>query len=50
LILIKGVEKQHVFQVASEIKQLYTFDVYKGKGIYEENKVITLKKGKSEGK
>jgi len=50
LILLKGKELHRVCQVASEIRALKIPDVYKGKGIHFDKEIVTLKKGKREGK
>jgi large subunit ribosomal protein L6 len=49
-ILIQGTELSRVRQVASEIRKLRLPDAYKGKGIHYDKEIITLKKGKREGK
>lgn len=45
-VVVTGVDKQLVGQVAYEIKTLKMPDPYKGKGIRFENEVIRLKPGK----
>lgn len=50
LLIIKGIESFRVNQVAAEIRKLHVPDVYKGKGIHNENENLILKKGKREGK
>ncbi len=45
-ILVSGIDKQIVGQVASNIRSFRTPDPYKGKGIRYENEVISLKEGK----
>lgn len=50
LLIIKGVENYRVSQIAAEIRNLRAPDVYKGKGIHNENEILRLKKGKREGK
>lgn len=45
-VIVMGVDKQLVGQVAYEIKTLKMPDPYKGKGIRFENEVIRLKPGK----
>jgi len=45
-ILIFGVDKHRVFQVASEIQNLRKPDVYKNKGIQFANKSLIIKVGK----
>jgi len=49
-LLIKGKEKERVYQVAKEIRDLRQPDAYKGKGIHYNKEVLKLKKGKREGK
>ena len=49
-LLIIGKEWNRVTQIASEIRSLRVPDVYKGKGIHYNKEVLTLKKGKREGK
>lgn len=49
-VLIKGLEKERVQQVAKEIRLLREPDSYKGKGIHYHKEVLKLKKGKREGK
>ncbi|OGK51332.1 50S ribosomal protein L6 [Candidatus Roizmanbacteria bacterium RIFCSPLOWO2_01_FULL_41_22] len=45
-VVISGVDKQLVGQVAHQIKMIRRPDVYKGKGIRYEGEVIKLKPGK----
>lgn len=45
-IVVSGIDKQLVGQVAHQIKMVRKPDVYKGKGIRYENEVIKLKPGK----
>lgn len=49
-ILIKGVEKERVQQIAKDIRNLRKPDAYKGKGIHYYREILKLKKGKKEGK
>ncbi len=45
-IIISGVDKQYVGEVASKIKSIKKPDPYKGKGIRYEGEVVRLKPGK----
>lgn len=45
-IIIEGVDRQKVGQVAADIKRLRKADPYKGKGIYIEGEHIIRKEGK----
>lgn len=45
-ILVKGVDKQQVGQVAANIRSVRPPEPYKGKGIRYENEHISLKEGK----
>lgn len=49
-IVVKGIDKQKVGQVAAEIRALREPDSYKGKGIRYEGEVVRLKVGKGRGK
>jgi large subunit ribosomal protein L6 len=49
-LLIKGKEKERVYQIAKEIRDLRQPDAYKGKGIHYNKEILKLKKGKREGK
>lgn len=49
LISIKGNNLTQVNQVASEIRSFRLPDIYKGKGIYYDQEVVKLKKGKRQG-
>ncbi len=49
-ILIKGIEKERVQQIAKDIRNLRKPDAYKGKGIHYYKETLKLKKGKKEGK
>ena len=49
-IVIKGVDKQKIGQVASEIRAFRKPEPYKGKGVRYENEQIRRKVGKSGGK
>jgi large subunit ribosomal protein L6 len=46
-ILIKGVDKQQVGQVAADIRNYYPPEPYKGKGIRYEGEYVRQKQGKS---
>ena len=50
IIVISGVERVRVNQVAVEIRSFRIPDIYKGKGIHYNKEVLTLKKGKRESK
>lgn len=45
-IIVSGVDKQHVGEVAQQIKSIKKPDAYKGKGIRYEGEHIKLKPGK----
>ncbi len=45
-ILIKGIDRQKVGQVAAEIRDIRPPEPYKGKGVRYANEQITLKEGK----
>jgi large subunit ribosomal protein L6 len=45
-VLIKGVDKQRVGQVAAEIRSIRPPEPYKGKGVKYAGEKITLKEGK----
>jgi large subunit ribosomal protein L6 len=45
-VLIKGVDKQRVGQVAAEIRSIRPPEPYKGKGVKYSDEKITLKEGK----
>jgi large subunit ribosomal protein L6 len=45
-ILVKGIDRQKVGQVAAEIRDLRPPEPYKGKGVRYANEQITLKEGK----
>jgi large subunit ribosomal protein L6 len=45
-ILIKGIDRQRVGQVAAEIRDLRPPEPYKGKGVKYSDEKITLKEGK----
>lgn len=49
-IVIRGIDKQRVGQVAAEIRAFRKPDAYKGKGIRYEGEVVKLKAGKGRGK
>lgn len=46
-IVVKGVDKQKVGQIAAQIRELRGPEPYKGKGIKYENEVIRRKEGKA---
>ena len=46
-IVIKGIDKQRVGQVAAEIRELRPPEPYKGKGVRYAGEQITLKEGKT---
>lgn len=46
-ILIKGIDKELVGQVASNIRDVRRPEPYKGKGIRYENEVVRIKEGKT---
>jgi large subunit ribosomal protein L6 len=45
-ILIKGIDRQKVGQVAAEIREVRPPEPYKGKGVRYSDEKITLKEGK----
>ena len=45
-IVIKGIDRQKVGQVAAEIRHIRPPEPYKGKGVRYQNEQITLKEGK----
>ena len=45
-ILVKGIDRQKVGQVAAEIRDIRPPEPYKGKGVRYSNEKITLKEGK----
>ena len=45
-ILVKGVDRQKVGQVAAEIRAVRPPEPYKGKGVRYANEQISLKEGK----
>jgi large subunit ribosomal protein L6 len=45
-IVIKGIDRQKVGQVAAEIRHIRPPEPYKGKGVRYANEQITLKEGK----
>jgi len=49
LISLKSNSLTSLNQAAAEIRSFRTPDIYKGKGIYYEGEVISLKKGKRQG-
>ena len=49
IIIIKGINKQEVGQVAANIRELRKPEPYKGKGIKYANEFIRRKAGKSIG-
>ena len=46
-IIVKGIDKQKVGQVAANIRAFYPPEPYKGKGIRYENEIVRQKQGKS---
>ena len=46
-IVVKGVDKQKVGEVAAEIRDYYPPEPYKGKGIRYEGEYVRQKQGKS---
>lgn len=50
LIAVSGVSKQHVGQVAAEIRSIRSPEPYKGKGIRYEGEYVRQKAGKTAGK
>lgn len=50
IIVVSGIERARVNQIAVEIRRFRIPDVYKGKGIHYNKEVWKLKKGKREGK
>ena len=46
-ILVKGIDKQKVGEVAAEIRDFYRPEPYKGKGIRYEGEYVRQKQGKS---
>ncbi len=49
-ILVKGIDKQVVGEIAAKIREKRPPEPYKGKGIKYENEVIRRKEGKTGGK
>jgi large subunit ribosomal protein L6 len=45
-IIVKGIDRQRVGQVAAEIRHVRPPEPYKGKGVRYANEQITLKEGK----
>ena len=45
-IVVKGIDRQKVGQVAAEIRGIRPPEPYKGKGVRYANEQITLKEGK----
>ncbi|HEY0768488.1 MAG TPA: 50S ribosomal protein L6, partial [Steroidobacteraceae bacterium] len=45
-IVVKGIDRQKVGQVAAEIRDIRPPEPYKGKGVRYANEKITLKEGK----
>ena len=46
-VVVKGIDRQFVGQVAAKIRKIRTLDAYLGKGIRYEDEVIKLKPGKA---
>ena len=49
-LIIKGIDKQKVGQVAAILRSKKVPDAYKGKGIRYENEIVKLKEGKTGSK
>jgi large subunit ribosomal protein L6 len=49
-VIVKGIDKQAVGELAAVIRSKRKPEVYKGKGVRYENEVIRLKEGKAGGK
>ena len=49
-VIVSGIDKQVVGQVAAEIRSVRKPEPYKGKGIRYDNEVIVRKEGKKSGK
>ncbi len=49
-VIISGIDKQKIGQVAANIRELRPPDAYKGKGVRYRNEIVRLKEGKSGGK
>lgn len=49
-IVLTGIDRQQIGQVAANLRALRPPDAYKGKGIRYKNEEITLKPGKAAGK
>jgi large subunit ribosomal protein L6 len=49
-IIVKGIDKQAVGELAAKIRRKREPEVYKGKGIRYENEKVRLKEGKTGGK
>lgn len=49
-VIVKGIDKQMVGELAAKIRSKREPEVYKGKGVRYENEVIRLKEGKTGGK
>ena len=45
-VVVKGIDKQHVGQVAAEIRKLRPPEPYKGKGIRYQGEYVQRKVGK----
>jgi large subunit ribosomal protein L6 len=45
-VIIKGIDRQKVGQIASEIRDIRPPEPYKGKGVRYSGEKITLKEGK----
>jgi len=50
LIIIEGIDKQKVWEVAAKIRSFRKPEPYKGKGIRYADEVVKLKEGKKAGK
>ena len=50
VIILSGIDKQQIGQVAAELRRLRPPDAYKGKGIRYRGERVSLKPGKAAGK
>ncbi len=50
MVAVSGISKQHVGQVAAEIRSVRKPEPYKGKGIRYEGEYVRQKAGKTAGK
>ena len=49
-IIVEGIDKQKVWEIAAKIRAFKKPEPYKGKGIRYADEVIKLKQGKTAGK